>query len=255
MTHGLIVNVCGICSSRRDEMSVENGTPNNHRPIGTEYTRHQTHLPSLRDGKINKNPFSTNMSSLRDERRCLLVKVCGITRVSDAEVCASLGVGFCGFVFHPESPRFVTAEQAARIPTAGMKRVGVFTTHDVGEILEAMDVARLDYAQLHAKQSAACAEAVGAERVIRVCFEIPTQPYNAAFLLFDKPFDWRTLRRHNVPQPYFIAGGLNAENIREAVSCGAPVGVDLNSGVEVAPGEKDAARLRDVLRELTRKEK
>ena len=118
-----------------------------------------------------------------------------------------------------------------------------------------MDAARLDYAQLHANQSEACADAVGAGRVIRACFEIPKSRRNAAYLLFDKPFDWRKLRGHDIMQPYFIAGGLNAGNIREAVSCGAPVGVDLNSGVEVAPGEKDAARLRDVLRELTRKEK
>ena len=182
----------------------------------------------------------------------LLVKVCGITRVVDAEACGALGVDFCGFVFHPASPRNVNAEEAAKIPTQGMKRVGVFTTHDVNEILRVMEIARLDYAQLHARQSEACAEAIGADRVIRVCFEVPTVEHRAAYLLFDKPFDWRELRGQKISQPYFIAGGLDAGNIVEAVSCGTPVGVDLNSGVESAPGKKDAARLRDVLRIIGR---
>ena len=190
-----------------------------------------------------------------NRRTPYLVKVCGITRAEDAEMCAALGVDFCGFVFHPASPRHVTAEQAARIETKDIRRTGVFTTHDADEILRVMEVARLDYAQLHARQSEACAETIGAERVIRVCFEVPTEKCHAAFLLFDKPFDWRGLRGKKISQPYFIAGGLDATNVREAVSCGAPVGVDLNSGVESAPGKKDAARLHDVLRELRREEK
>lgn len=180
----------------------------------------------------------------------LLIKVCGITRAVDAAACSRLGVDFCGFVFHPPSPRNMLAADAARIPTDGMRRVGVFTTHDVDEILRTMDAARLDYAQLHAGQGEACAEAVGAERVIRVCFALPEAPCRAAFLLFDKPFDWRTLRGCPLRQPYFVAGGLNARNVREALSCGAPAGLDVNSGVESAPGVKDAARLDAVLQEI-----
>ena len=180
----------------------------------------------------------------------LLIKVCGITRADDAAACRRLGVDFCGFVFHPPSPRNMRVTDAARIPTEGMRRVGVFTTHDADEILRTMDAARLDYAQLHAGQGEACAEAVGAERVIRMCFALPEEPCRAAFLLFDKPFDWRTLRGRSVCQPYFVAGGLDAGNIREAMSCGTPAGVDLNSGVESAPGMKDAARLEAVLQEI-----
>jgi len=182
----------------------------------------------------------------------LLIKVCGITRASDAEACERLGVDFCGFVFHAASPRNMTATGAARIRTNGMRRVGVFTTHDTDDILRTMDVAQLDYAQLHAEQSEACAEAIGAERVIRVCFALPESLRCAAFLLFDKPFDWRTLQGRPVRQPYFVAGGLNALNIREALSCASPVGVDLNSGVESAPGEKDASRIREVLQTISK---
>ena len=177
----------------------------------------------------------------------LLIKVCGITQASDAEACQALGVDFCGFVFHPQSPRNVSAEAVAKIRTERMRRVGVFTTHDTDEILRAMDVAQLDYAQLHANQSEACAETIGAERVIRVCFALPKSTHCATFLLFDKPFDWHDLHGHSVCQPYFVAGGLNVGNICEALACASPVGVDLNSGVESAPGQKDAAHIRKVL--------
>ena len=180
----------------------------------------------------------------------LLIKVCGITRASDAEACEALGVDFCGFVFHPPSPRNMTPADVARIRTRGVRRVGVFTTHDTDEIRRTMDAARLDYAQLHAGQSEACAEAIGAARVIRVCFALPESPCCAAFLLFDKPFDWHGLRGHSVCQPYFVAGGLNAGNIGEALACGAPAGVDLNSGVESAPGQKEALSIREVLHEI-----
>ncbi|MCL1919639.1 MAG: hypothetical protein FWG50_00950, partial [Kiritimatiellaeota bacterium] len=120
----------------------------------------------------------------------LLIKVCGITRQGDAEACEASGVDFCGFVFHPPSPRNVSAADVARIRTGEMRRVGVFTTHDTDDILRTMDVARLDYAQLHSDQGEACAEAIGAGRVIRVCFALPESPRCATFLLFDKPFDW-----------------------------------------------------------------
>ncbi|MCL2104779.1 MAG: phosphoribosylanthranilate isomerase [Kiritimatiellaeota bacterium] len=204
----------------------------------------------------------------------LLIKVCGITRACDAEACVALGgVDFCGFVFHPPSPRNMTPQDVAHIRTGGGgRRVGVFTTHDTDEILRTMEIARLDFAQLHAGQDEACAEAIGAECVIRVCFAVPAATHRAAFLLFDKPFDWRTMKEEKlgmrneelgigngegkppraVPQPYFIAGGLDARNIREAVSCGAPSGVDLNSGVESAPGVKDVGKIKAVLEEIGR---
>ena len=177
----------------------------------------------------------------------LLIKVCGITRASDAEACQAMGVDFCGFVFHPQSPRNVSAKDVAQIHTGQLRRVGVFTTHDTDAILRAMDMAQLDYAQLHANQSEACAEAIGAERVIRVCFALPSSAQCAAFLLFDKPFDWHDLHERSVCQPFFVAGGLNPRNICEALTCASPTGVDLNSGVESAPGQKDASRIREVL--------
>lgn len=178
----------------------------------------------------------------------LLIKVCGITRPCDAEACVASGVDFCGFVFHAASPRFIAPEKVATIATDTLKRVGVFTTQNVDEIRYAMDIARLDYAQLHANQSDAVVATIGAERVIRVCFDYPrATTAQTAYHLYDKPFDWRQFNRPVFTTPTLIAGGLNAANIPELLSRCQPAGVDLNSGVEERPGIKDAHKLHAAL--------
>lgn len=183
-----------------------------------------------------------------------LLKVCGITRQEDATVCDELGVDFCGFIFHPASPRYVTPEQVAAFRTGQCKRVGVFTTQDVHEILTIMTLARLDYAQLHARQDAAVIRALGGDRVIRVRF--PATPEElagvppVAYTLFDsgygtgKTFDWQLLS--GAPRPFFVAGGLHAKNIPDLLASCRPDGLDLNSGVEVSPGIKSATLIREI---------
>ena len=187
-----------------------------------------------------------------------LLKVCGITRQEDATVCDELDIDFCGFIFHAASPRYVTPEQVAALQTSRCKRVGVFTTHDAQEILKIMAIARLDYAQLHARQDEAVIRAIGGERVIRVQFpEMPGTPSAepaslppVAYTLFDsgygtgKAFDWQLLS--GAPRPFFVAGGLNAKNIPELLAMCRPDGLDLNSGVELSPGIKSATLIREI---------
>jgi phosphoribosylanthranilate isomerase len=191
-----------------------------------------------------------------------LLKVCGITRQEDATTCEQMGVDFCGFVFHPASLRYVTPEHVATLQTHGCKRVGVFTTQDPNEIVKIMALARLDYAQLHARQSDAVVRVIGGERVIRVQFpetkdmsvqtssvESANVPH-VAYTLFDsgygtgKVFDWALLL--NAPRPFFVAGGLNAKNISGLLSVCQPDGVDVNSGVELSPGIKSATLMREI---------
>ncbi|MDE7241823.1 MAG: phosphoribosylanthranilate isomerase, partial [Desulfovibrio sp.] len=96
------------------------------------------------------------------------IKVCGLTRQRDVDAAACLGASFCGFIFHPASPRFIPAPDAAALESGGMARVGVFVEQGVAEILDIMAEARLDFAQLHGSQDRACAERIGPSRVIRV---------------------------------------------------------------------------------------
>jgi len=186
----------------------------------------------------------------------ILLKVCGITRQEDATACEAVGVDFCGFVFHPASQRYIAPERVALIQTSQCKRVGVFTTHNVQEILETMLLARLDYAQLHGRQTDSVVQALGGHRVIRVIFpsegSAPVSPAGSsvAYTLFDsgygtgKAFDWKVLT--GVKRPFFVAGGLNAQNLPDLLKVCRPDGVDLNSGVEVAPGIKSAERIQEI---------
>jgi len=185
------------------------------------------------------------------------LKICGITRQQDADVCSRLGVDFCGFVFHPASPRFMTPEQVATIHTS-CPRVGVFTTHDVDVILKTMQIAGLDFAQLHADQSEDVARAIGGDRIFRV--RLPASPdaqwsTPVAYHLFDAgpgtgtPFDWSSLSG-DVPRPFFVAGGLHAGNIPALLAICHPDGLDLNSGVEIAPGIKSETLIRTIKEQL-----
>jgi len=190
------------------------------------------------------------------DKQKILLKVCGITRQEDATACKQLGVDFCGFVFHPASPRYITPQQVSLIQTSGCKRVGVFTTHNVQEIVDIMILAKLDYAQLHGRQEDAVVEALGGHRVIRVLFpgEAPslsvTPGPEVAYTLFDsgygtgKTFNWKVLE--SAKRPFFVAGGLNVQNIPNLLKVFRPDGVDVNSGVEVAPGIKSVERIKEI---------
>ncbi len=198
-----------------------------------------------------------------------LIKVCGITRAEDATACVELGVNFIGFIFHEPSPRNVLPEEVAAMETGGLTRVGVFGGQSVGEVLEIMDRARLDLAQLHGDQDEAFCVGVGPDRVIRVfwpqrCrdgkeFEGELErfaPY-CRFFLFDagasggghgKTLDFEMLKELQTTKPWLLAGGLGPENVGDALGACAPAGLDLNSGVESAPGIKDRKKIGDTVR-------
>ncbi|MBQ9536987.1 MAG: phosphoribosylanthranilate isomerase [Desulfovibrionaceae bacterium] len=192
------------------------------------------------------------------------LKICGCRRQEDLDLAASLGVDFCGFIFHPKSPRFIEPEVAARLDSGGMLRVGVFVTHTLQDIQEIVAQARLDLVQLHGGQDEALAENLGRERVIRVLWPerylaqvdglaCALAKYQAcAYYLFDagvqsggsgSVWDWQLLAHLKVPKPFFLAGGLNIENL-PAVLKMQPFAVDLNSGLEIAPGVKDPDKIR-----------
>ncbi len=187
------------------------------------------------------------------------IKVCGLTRQADVDVAARLGAAFCGFVFHPASPRFVTPEAAAALDSGRMARVGVFVEQEAEEILAVMAAARLDYAQLHGAQGRACAERIGPGRVIRVVWPercsgrgelealLAEHAGSCAWFLLEagrggggsgRPQDWGRLAGLRAPRPWLLAGGLGPQNAAAAVAAVRPDGLDCKSGVEDAPGKK-----------------
>lgn len=199
----------------------------------------------------------------------MLLKVCGITRREDLEYLSDAGVDYCGFIFHPSSPRFIRPNVAAALDSASLKRVGVFVKQDYEEIARIRDEAGLDFLQLHGDQSRECAEKLGAGSVIKVFwpqryasveqFEADLDswaPYCAAFLLDagvnlgggGKTLDWAALSETKFSRDWFLAGGLNPSNISDALKALSPAGADLNSGVEIAPGVKDHKKIGEIIK-------
>lgn len=197
----------------------------------------------------------------------LLVKVCGMTRAEDVDACEELGADFLGFIFHPSSPRNVDESFARSIKTDSAKKVGVFVKQNAAEVTEIMANGGLDFAQLHGGQNEEFCKIVGKERVIKVLWplryesakefqdDIDRFASHCSYLLFDAgncggghgvSVEFGVFENVNIPLPWFLAGGLSAENLTEALTIAKPCGVDLNSGVESVPGIKDKNKLSAV---------
>ena len=102
------------------------------------------------------------------KKHSFAIKVCGITRQSDLSTAMGMGAHFCGFIFHPGSPRYIAPPRAAALDSALIRRVGVFVNQNAEEIMDIMKTARLEFAQLHGAHSLDCARRIGPEKVIRV---------------------------------------------------------------------------------------
>ena len=188
------------------------------------------------------------------------VKVCGVTRPEDARAAEAAGADAVGVIFAPSSRRYVTHEDAARVTAAlgpFVRRIGVFAGATEAEILEAVDAAGLDAVQLHGDVSdATCARLQAHVNVIRAVRFAPHEtpdawadrPVDAVLLDGPSPgsgvaFDWMAAAAWRGAPRLILAGGLHPGNVAEAVAAMAPYAVDVASGVEAAPGEKDPAKL------------
>ncbi|MFZ1612997.1 MAG: phosphoribosylanthranilate isomerase [Holophaga sp.] len=196
------------------------------------------------------------------------VKVCGLTRVEDAQLAWELGAAALGFVFHPASPRSVTAAQAARIRAelpADAYLVGVFVNRTIAEIEDIADAVGLSVVQLHGQETPEMVsqftrpviKAIRAEeadegrlRSFQVAAFLldashPTLPGGTGFQA-----DWLLARDLAKRHPLLLAGGLHPENVCEALEVVSPRGLDLSSGLESTPGLKDPVRLRTLFQRL-----
>lgn len=193
------------------------------------------------------------------------LKVCGITSLADALAAVSCGAEYLGFNFYPKSPRYIAPEAARalveRLPS-GVVSIGVFVNAASPEtVLDLMRQSGVQFAQLHGDEDAAYCAAVGAERVIKALrvsddFDVHcVQQYPATAILLDaydkklyggtgKTANWTLAREAARLTRIFLAGGLSPDNIVEAIRAVEPFAVDVNSGVERAPGVKDAKKLQ-----------
>ncbi|HEY3918682.1 MAG TPA: phosphoribosylanthranilate isomerase [Stellaceae bacterium] len=205
------------------------------------------------------------------------VKICGLTSAEAVQAAVAGGARFTGFVFYPPSPRSLGIAQAAALVASvppGITRVGVFVDPDDALLEQVVAKMRLDLLQLHGGETpdrlAAMKRRFGVKlmKAIKVASERDLQAAKdffdvADWLMFDaKPpkemsgalpggnalaFDWELLRPKQWPLPWMLSGGLTGENLVQATAISRAQFVDVSSGVEKKPGEKDPAKIRAFL--------
>ena len=200
------------------------------------------------------------------------VKICGIKNLQDVQAVNKHKPDFAGFVFYPLSKRYVSLIVARRLKAAlnrHIKTVGVFVNAPVEEIAAAAELGIIDLVQLHgdegntyiAELKKICKLPI--IKAVRVQDESDIKRadyYDCDYLLFDtysqsayggtgRQFNTQLLKGVKIHKPYFIAGGLNADNVRRALKGLKPFAADVSGGVET-DGGKDAAKIKAFIKQV-----
>jgi len=193
------------------------------------------------------------------------VKICGLTRLEDIAAVNGVRPDYIGFVF-AESKRQITPKEAGRLRKAlrpGIPAVGVFVDAPIAQIIELVQAGVIQIIQLHGGEDEAYLQALKAKtrvplvKAVAVMQKGDAEKWQSAavdYLLLDsaaggtgRRFDWDLIR--DLKKPYFLAGGLNASNVTEAIERLSPFAVDLSSGVETG-GVKDPEKIRAFIRRV-----
>jgi len=199
------------------------------------------------------------------------VKICGVSDPADARRVADLGAWALGMIFWPQSPRACALDTAEAIGAELQRRlelVGVFVNATLDEIAETVDRCNLSVVQLHGDEGPAYCREVARRTGAKVMKAVRVrdaaqlhdlQRFHTDFHLLDaysprtpggtgETFDWELARRHPRTPPVVLSGGLDADNVGQAVETARPFAVDVASGTEAAPGRKDPAKLTAFVR-------
>lgn len=187
------------------------------------------------------------------------IKLCGLTRMCDIEAANELSPEYIGFVFAEKSRRYVSPDRASELKkhlNRDIKAVGVFVNEDVRQIASLLECGTIDIAQLHGSEDEDYIHSLRklTDKTIIKAFRVDSeddiiaaQKSSADFVLLDSgnggtgtSFDWKMIR--NIERPYFLAGGLNSDNVRDAVKELNPYALDVSSGIET-DGFKDRTKM------------
>lgn len=178
---------------------------------------------------------------------------------------ANYGASALGFIFYEKSPRYINPEilktWSSNVPSS-VKKVGVFVNKDVDKVNKIAEELNLDMVQLHGDESPEyCNQmikpVIKVFRVNNKFDSIMLNNYQVATFLFDtynkenhggtgESFDWQSILQLNTEIPVILSGGLNADNVLEGIEVVKPSAVDVNSGVEAAPGKKDEEKIKNL---------
>jgi phosphoribosylanthranilate isomerase len=197
----------------------------------------------------------------------MLVKICGITRAEDARAAVEAGANAIGFVFWPRSPRFIDPYRAraiARRLPPFVTPVGLFVNQPRDYICGVASLVRLGAVQLHGDETPAFAASIDWPLIKALPIDRAAAwpaGTNDTMLLLDahdpvkrggtgQTIDWQAAAAIAARRTVLLAGGLNAENVADAVARVQPFGIDVSSGVERAPGIKDHGRITELFEAL-----
>ena len=195
------------------------------------------------------------------------IKLCGLSRPCDIETANRLSPEYIGFVFAAKSIRYVSSEKAAELKKLlhpSIKAVGVFVQEQPKTVAELLRSGTIDIAQLHGGESEEYIKQLRAltDKPLIKAYRIDTiqdvaaaNMSNADYVLLDSgqggtgtTFDWNLLEK--IDRPYFLAGGLNADNVRSAIERLNPYAVDVSSGIET-DGRKNIRKMEEFVHAVT----
>lgn len=191
------------------------------------------------------------------------IKICGLRRECDIEYANRLKPDYIGYVFWQKSRRYVTCEQAARL-TAGLDKeitpVGVFVDEEPQNVAQLADDGIIKVIQLHGHENETYLRQIRAmtDATIIKAFKIRSaedikraKEFPSDFILLDngygtgQTFDWQLISE--IDRPFFLAGGINIDNVAQAINTLHPYAVDISSGVET-DGYKDFGKMQEFMR-------
>ncbi len=191
------------------------------------------------------------------------VKICGNTQWKDAKLAVESGADALGFIFYRKSPRYISVQKAreiiAQLPPF-IETVGVFVNESAERINQVVERCELDAVQLHGDESPAFCKkirckVIKAFRIQNAASLAPISKYPVRGILVDAfspdayggtgtTCDWNLVKRAKKFGPVILAGGLTPGNVEEGIKIVRPWAVDVCSGVEKTPGQKDSKKLR-----------
>ncbi len=209
------------------------------------------------------------MFESNDEIPRTRIKICGLKSLEHARFASGAFADFCGFIFYPNSPRYIKPEEAGAIISwlEGPKSVGVFVNEEIDEVNNSALISGVHYVQLSGNESPEYCQLM--EKDIIKAFRIKSgmskkdietliKPYESvvSYFLFDtyaenefggtgKTFNWTVLKDLTTSVPFFVAGGINKDNVSKAIELASPFGVDVSGSLEVVKGEKDFDKMAE----------
>lgn len=197
------------------------------------------------------------------------IKICGITNIDDALFAVEAGADALGFVFYEKSPRYVlpeTVQQIISVLPPFVTTVGLFVNASAETIEPTLRMTGINVIQLHGDESPeqsvfSSSSVIKAIRVKDADSLAGIERYPVSALLLDawndqqyggtgESFDWQLARKLTGKLPLILAGGLNPDNVAEAIRVVAPYAVDVSSGVEISPGRKDHDKIRKFIQQV-----